>query len=101
MALLVASRSARPLNPKPNPNPNLNPDPNPNPNPNRNPDPNQEPRYLVLHSISATGVPDADAMGGSDPYVRFFMMSDNGRDVDRLAHPSPNPNPNPNPSPIP
>ena len=41
----------------------------------------------MLHTISATGVPDADALGGSDPYVRFFMMTDNGRDVDRLPQP--------------
>ena len=25
----------------------------------------------MLHSISAIGVPDADAAGGSDPYVRL------------------------------
>ena len=50
--------------------------------------PPKEPRYLVLHTISATGVPDADALGGSDPYVRFFMMTDNGRDVDRRVLPA-------------
>ena len=38
------------------------------------PNPNKEPRYLILHSISAIGVPDADAAGGSDPYVRFILL---------------------------
>ena len=38
------------------------------------PIPPKEPRYLILHSISAIGVPDADAAGGSDPYVRFILL---------------------------
>jgi len=40
--------------------------------------PPKEPRYLVLHSISAIGVPDADAAGGSDPYVRFILLDHDG-----------------------
>ena len=42
------------------------------------PNPNKEPRYLILHSISAIGVPDADAAGGSDPYVRFILLDHDG-----------------------
>jgi len=40
--------------------------------------PAKEPRYLILHSISAIGVPDADAAGGSDPYVRFILLDHDG-----------------------
>ena len=36
--------------------------------------PPKQPRYLVMHSISAKGVPDADAVGGSDPYVRVLLL---------------------------
>ena len=44
--------------------------------------PPKEPRYLVLHSISAQGVPDADAVGGADPYVRFVLLDQDGDDRD-------------------
>ena len=38
------------------------------------PIPPPEPTTLVLHTISAFGLPDADAGGGSDPYARFIML---------------------------
>ena len=41
--------------------------------------PPKEPRFLVLHSISAVGVPDADAVGGSDPYMRFILLDHDGQ----------------------
>ena len=40
--------------------------------------PPKEPRYLVLHTIAAQGVPDADAAGGADPYVRFILLDHDG-----------------------
>ena len=36
-------------------------------------------RYIVLHTISAIGVPDADAAGGSDPYIRFVLHDHPGK----------------------
>lgn len=36
-------------------------------------------RYIVLHTISARGVPDADAAGGSDPYIRFVLHDHPGK----------------------
>ena len=39
----------------------------------------QEPRFLALFGISMKGVPDADAAGGSDPYVRFLLHDHPGK----------------------
>ena len=36
--------------------------------------PAPEPTTIVLHKISARGVPDADAAGGADPYARFILL---------------------------
>ena len=38
------------------------------------PIPAPEPTTIVLHSIAARGVPDADAAGGADPYARFILL---------------------------
>ena len=45
------------------------------------PIPAAEPTAVVLHAISARGVPDADAAGGADPYARFILLD--GSDASR------------------
>ena len=41
--------------------------------------PEQLPRVLVLHDVSARGVPNSDANGsGSDPYARFVLLDHDG-----------------------
>ena len=40
--------------------------------------PPSEPVALVLYDISAVGVPDADAAGGSDPYCRITCLDHDG-----------------------
>ena len=42
------------------------------------PIPPSEPVALVLYDISAIGVPDADAAGGSDPYCRITCLDHDG-----------------------
>ena len=40
------------------------------------PPPPPDPVMIVFHSISAKGIPNADAGGGSDPYARFTIIDD-------------------------
>jgi len=42
------------------------------------PIPVSDPVALVIFNISATGVPDADAAGGSDPYARITCLDHDG-----------------------
>ena len=38
-----------------------------------------EPVVIVLYNIAAKGIPDADAVGGADPYVRFICLDHEGQ----------------------
>ena len=38
--------------------------------------PPYDPTFIVIHSIKAVGIPDADAAGGADPYARFAILLD-------------------------
>lgn len=40
--------------------------------------PPPEPTVIVIHDISARGVPDADAVGGADPYARIICLDHDG-----------------------
>jgi len=42
------------------------------------PVPPSDPVALIIYDISATGVPDADAAGGSDPYCRVTCLDHDG-----------------------
>ena len=48
--------------------------------------PPPDPVVIVLHGISASGVPDADAAGGADPYARFAILLDSQTPKKEMAY---------------
>ena len=48
--------------------------------------PPPDPVVIVLHDIAASGVPDADAAGGADPYARFSILLDSQTPKKEMAY---------------